>query len=174
VVLHNVFPEEYKMILKRVEREEVSIVDVEEEALGFSHADVGGWLSSKWNFPPALNLPITYHHQVEAAGQENILQVSIVHLADILCRRAQIGSSGDNGIPSFQKVAKETLHIKPRIFSSHLLQLENPCCNVCFTILFLNIIIMPASQNSSNCAFRCGFLCFVTIPTAKSGLKSTK
>ena len=33
------------------------------------------------------------------------------------------------------------------------------------------IIIMPTSQNSSNCAFRCGFLRFAKIPTAKSGLK---
>jgi hypothetical protein len=32
---------------------------------------------------------------------------------------------------------------------------------------------MPASQNSSNCAFRCGFLHFATIPTAKSGFKYT-
>jgi hypothetical protein len=30
--------------------------------------------------------------------------------------------------------------IKPRYCSSHLLRLANPCCNACFTILFLNII----------------------------------
>jgi hypothetical protein len=41
---------------------------------------------------------------------------------------------------------------------------------VCDTILFLNIIIiMPASQNRSNCAFRCGLLHLATMPTAKSG-----
>jgi hypothetical protein len=41
---------------------------------------------------------------------------------------------------------------------------------VCDTILLLNIImIMPASQNRSNCAFRCSFLRLVTKPTAKSG-----
>ncbi len=60
----------------------------------------------------------------------------------------------------------------PRICSSHLLRLENHCCNACFTILFLNIImIMPASQKRSNYAFRCSFLRLVTKPTAKSGLK---
>jgi len=39
------------------------------------------------------------------------------------------------------------------------------------TILLLNIFMnMPSSQNCSNCAFRCGFLCLATTPTAKSGL----
>jgi len=38
--------------------------------------------------------------------------------------------------------------------------------------LFLNIImIMPASQNRSNCAFRCGLLHLATKSTAKSGIK---
>ncbi len=65
--------------------------------------------------------------------------------------------------------------IKPRICSSHLLRLVNPCCNACFTILFLNIImIMPASQNRSNCAFRYGLRRLATKPTAKSGLKHVK
>jgi hypothetical protein len=62
--------------------------------------------------------------------------------------------------------------VKPRICSSHLLRLVNPCCNACFTILFLNIImIMPASQNHSNYAFRFGLRRLATIPTAKSGLE---
>lgn len=112
VILTNFFTEEYKTVLERVKREEVSTVDIEEEILGFNHADVGGWLSNKWSFPPSLSLPIMHHHRVEDADQENILQVSIVHLSDILCKKANIGSSGDNSIPYFQKAAKDTLQIK--------------------------------------------------------------
>ena len=49
----------------------------------------------------------------------------------------------------------QSLSLNPRICSSHLLRLANPCCNACFTILFLNIFInMPSSKNRSNCAFR--------------------
>ncbi len=41
------------------------------------------------------------------------------------------------------------------------------------TILLLNIFInMSASQNRSNCPFRCGFLCLATMSTTKSGLKN--
>jgi hypothetical protein len=61
--------------------------------------------------------------------------------------------------------------VKPRICTSHLLRLANPCCNACFTILFLNISMdMPASHNRSNCAFHCDLRRLATTPTAKSGL----
>ena len=42
------------------------------------------------------------------------------------------------------------------------------------TILLLNIFMnMPSLQNSSNYAFRCGFLRLATTPNAKSGLKTS-
>ena len=125
LILNDFFAEEYRMILEKVQREEVSIVDVEKETLGFSHADVGGWISSKWSFPPSLNFPIAYHHQVGEADQENILQVSIVHLADIICKKAKICNSGDNGIPYFQKTAKETLQIKEEEIDSIIKELQS-------------------------------------------------
>ncbi len=44
---------------------------------------------------------------------------------------------------------------------------------VCDTILLLNIImIMPASQKRSNCAFRFGLRRLATMPTAKSGFET--
>jgi putative nucleotidyltransferase with HDIG domain len=125
LILNNFFTEEYRMILEKVQREEVSLVDAEKEILGFNHADVGGWLSSKWSLPPSLNFPIVHHHQVGEVDQENILQVSIVHLADIICKKAKIGNSGDNGIPSFQKTAKETLQIKEDEIDSIIKELQS-------------------------------------------------
>ena len=125
LILNNFFNEEYRIILEKVQREEVSIVDVEKETLGFSHADVGGWLSSKWHFPPSLNFPIAYHHQVGEADQENILQVSIVHLADIICKKAKIGSGGDKDTPCFQKAAKEILQINEEEIDSIINELQS-------------------------------------------------
>ena len=88
------------------------MLETEEEIMGFSHADVGGWLCERWKFPPDLCLPISFHHQVEKVD-ENYLQItSIVHLADILCKRAQIGSSGDDKVSVIQPPAKECLKLK--------------------------------------------------------------
>ena len=68
----------------------------------------------------------------------------------------------------------KTSAVKPRLCSSLLLRFENPCCNACFPILFLDIFInIPRSQNRSNCASRYGFLRLATDSTAQSGLKAT-
>jgi len=37
---------------------------------------------------------------------------SIVHLADILCKRAHIGNSGDKKIPAIQLHAQENLNLE--------------------------------------------------------------
>lgn len=125
LVLDNLFSREYKIILEKAKAEKVSTVDIEKEILGFTHTDVGLWLCSKWKLPSSLTLPIAYHHQVDEVDQENILQVSIVHLADILCKKADIGSSGDNTIPSFQKNAREILRIEEKVIDSIIKELES-------------------------------------------------
>ena len=112
LVLDNLFSEEYKIVLEKAKEEKVSTIDIEQEILGFAHTDVGLWLCSKWKFPPSLITPIAYHHKVDESDQENILQVSVVHLADIISKKANIGNSGDNTIPYFQKSAECNLRIR--------------------------------------------------------------
>jgi putative nucleotidyltransferase with HDIG domain len=112
LVADNLFSGEYKIILEKATTENLPTETVEKEILGFSHADVGFWLGSKWQLPPSLTLPIAYHHQVDEAEQGDLLPVSIVHLADIACKKAGIGSSGDNVIPPFQQAAKESLRLE--------------------------------------------------------------
>ena len=112
LILDVFFTHEYVEVLEKVRVNGASMLEAEEEVMGFSHADVGGWLCERWKFPPGLSLPISFHHQVEKVD-ENYLQItSIVHLADILCKRAQIGSSGDDKIPVIQPPAQEHLNLK--------------------------------------------------------------
>lgn len=112
LVADNLFSGEYKIILEKAKTENLPTETVEKEILGFSHADVGFWLGSKWQLPSSLLLPIAYHHQVDEAEQGDLLPVSIVHLADIVCKKAGIGSSGDSVIPPFQQAAKESLRLE--------------------------------------------------------------
>jgi putative nucleotidyltransferase with HDIG domain len=111
VVLDNAFSKEYKLVMEKVKTESINTLEAEKEILGFGHTDVGLWLCSKWKLPPSLILPIAYHHQVEEADQDNILNVAIVHLADIVSHKAGIGNNGDSTILPLSEVAKETLQI---------------------------------------------------------------
>jgi len=112
LVLDTLFSREYNIVLERAKTEQLTTATVESEMLGFSHADVGLWMGSKWQLPPSLIFPIAYHHQVDEAEQGDLLPVSIVHLADIVCKKAGIGSSGDSTVPPFQQTAKGYLRLK--------------------------------------------------------------
>jgi len=125
LILDNFFTREYKMALEKAQIEGASLVDVERGVLGFTHADVGKLVSSRWKLPPSLVFPIAYHHQVEEVDQEHILLTSVVHLADIICKKAGIGNSGDNSIPLFQKAAKKKLCIKEGEIDYMIKELQN-------------------------------------------------
>ena len=111
LVLDNVFNKEYKAVMEKIKTGNSSTLDAEKEILGVDHADVGLWLCTKWKLPPALILPIAYHHQVEKADKDTILNVSVVHLADIVCHKAGMGNYGNATIPPFQEAAQKTLQI---------------------------------------------------------------
>jgi len=112
LVLDGFFTRDYSRVLEKVRVNGVSMVEAEEEVMGFSHADVGGWLCERWKFPPVLTFPISFHHQVRKLDEPYIRVTSIVHLADILCKEAHIGSSRDNRLTPIDTFAMKYLKLK--------------------------------------------------------------
>ena len=103
LVLAKFFSREYEVVLEKAQEDGLSLVDIEEGTLGFTHADVGKWLCNRWKLPLSITSSIGYHHKVKEVEKEYINITSIVHFADIICRSAKIGSSGNKTIPSFQE-----------------------------------------------------------------------
>jgi HD-like signal output (HDOD) protein len=87
------------------------MLTAEEQVLGYDHAGIGQLLAGKWNLPIKLEQVIAHHHQPVSAGSF-IMEASIVHLADILCRALNMGYGGDNKIPPLDKLAWESLKIR--------------------------------------------------------------
>ena len=112
LVLDVFLSQEYVKVLEKVRVNGLSMVEAEEEVMGFSHAEVGGWLCERWKFPPVLTSPIRFHHRVEKVDKNYMGITSIVHLADNLSKRAQIGNSGDNKTPDIQLPAQRHLDLK--------------------------------------------------------------
>ncbi|MFO7713066.1 HDOD domain-containing protein [Desulfosarcina sp.] len=84
-----------EQILNRVDTHGISFRVAEKQVLGIDHAEVGAMLAGKWHFPPALQCIIRYHHNpLEADGC--FLEASIVHLADAMCRKLEIGKGVDD------------------------------------------------------------------------------
>jgi len=64
---------------------------VETEVLGYSHQEIGSFLSDKWNLPDAICDAIKFHHTPTNSEIDKKL-TSIVHLADYMTQKLQIGN----------------------------------------------------------------------------------
>jgi putative nucleotidyltransferase with HDIG domain len=105
------FPEDFEKVASIIKEKNILMKAAEDEALGYTHADLGKLLADKWNLPKKLVNAIEFHHEPDNAGRF-IQEAAVVHLADILCRALDIGSGGDNKMPFLNKIAWETLQIK--------------------------------------------------------------
>ncbi len=83
-VLAVVFPEEYDIVLKKLERGEEQIA-AEKSVYGIDHCEVGGWLARRWNLPPLLSRPILEHHRrgLPSRQRHNVPLVDFIYIADI-------------------------------------------------------------------------------------------
>jgi len=108
-------PDEFAKVGATINKQNILMLSAEEKVLGYDHAEIGKLLADKWNLPIKLGQVIAYHHQPASAGSF-IMEASIVHLADILCRALNMGYGGDNKIPPLDQLAWESLKIKTESF----------------------------------------------------------
>jgi len=110
VALKVKFPDHYKSALSMSENEGFLIRESEERVFSVSHAEVGSWLSRKWNFPISLIEPIAYHHRPNLARNAP-LQTAIVHISDVLVRARGIGFAGERFVPPVHQKTWEALSL---------------------------------------------------------------
>lgn len=109
-ILNHYVENEYEKIVEMVETENKSFLDAERELFGFDHAQVGGKVAEKWNFPKDLVEAIKYHHTPEVT-EENPKLVSIVHIADAITMMMGVGLGVDGMVYNFSQFALDTLNM---------------------------------------------------------------
>ena len=80
----------YPMFYRRTQERDETLVNVEKEAFGLSHTEVGGKLAEMWGLPERLIDVIKYHHSPEKAEYDNELN-HLVYFADLLMSRFIVG-----------------------------------------------------------------------------------
>jgi putative nucleotidyltransferase with HDIG domain len=98
--------ENYEMILEFVQKNRLQLWQVEEKMIGIDHANVGGLIAARWNFPVVLVDAIRFHHTPSFARVNQRLP-AIVNLANAFSvdyRLAQVGLLGS-------RIHPETLNI---------------------------------------------------------------
>ncbi len=82
-----VLQEEYAGIIRESRNKNLRLWKVETERLGFSHAEVGAYLSGIWGLPENLVVAIQHHHHPENCDQGDLLMLAVIHVADVFERQ---------------------------------------------------------------------------------------
>jgi len=74
--------------------EERSLIEVEEEILGFDHAALGAYVGKQWRLPEHLVATIRFHHDPLAYVGDHWAMVYTVALADFFCNAKGVSALG--------------------------------------------------------------------------------
>ena len=96
IVLDNYFHDRFAESLEMTEDQQMRLYEAEAEVFGANHADVGGWLAERWDFPSHLCHAIAFHHAPLDAPDDSAPLVCACHVADAITK----GKSADiMGLP---------------------------------------------------------------------------
>lgn len=105
LILFKYFPDQAKTLLQVQDNENLdrSLLEIEKESIGITHARIAELLLKQWNFPDELKDNIVCHHSPTRASVP--AEASIIQIADIIAHGTGFGSSAERIIPGFDEKA---------------------------------------------------------------------
>ena len=94
VILSGFVREHFEEIRKLVRDGGCSFSEAEKEVLGIDHAELGGKISERWQFPKAIVLAIRYHHTPLLTPEDHEI-VNLIYLCDLVTLMMGIGGGAD-------------------------------------------------------------------------------
>ncbi|MCB0742683.1 MAG: HDOD domain-containing protein [Ignavibacteriales bacterium] len=89
-VMHKFFRNEFEAIVDDFNNN-TPLLEAEINHLGLSHQEIGNFLANKWQLPEHLSNSIMFHHKPSSNPEKDVL-TSIVHLADYMTQKLEIGN----------------------------------------------------------------------------------
>lgn len=84
LVLATHLPDEWRAIQRTAGERGVPSFQVEEEAIGVTHAGVGAYLLELWHLPVPLVEAVAFHHAPRHSSSQGVDLIAAVHVADAL------------------------------------------------------------------------------------------
>ncbi len=110
VVMEQYLHEDFHKALKHAKQRRLPLHEAERETLGYAHTDVAQWLTSGWQLPIQLQLPLVYHHDPQHTPEHADL-VALCHYADFLCHELKLTIDEDYAPPRLDAVSADLLAI---------------------------------------------------------------
>jgi HD-like signal output (HDOD) protein len=85
--------DEYSEVLAKAKAENLQIWQVEQEAFGASHADVGAYLLALWGLPNPIIEAVAMHHQPSRCVAPEFSPTIAVHAADVFAHQCFAGNT---------------------------------------------------------------------------------
>lgn len=95
-------PRTYRGILNTAESKGLPAWQVEEERLGCTHADIGGFILGSWGLPHPIVEAIAWHHRPSLCPEPHFSALTAVHIANA-CAHRQCSSNVLGGDPAMDQ-----------------------------------------------------------------------
>lgn len=133
LIMATVLGDLVRQMIEETQAEEALYFDVELKRIGFDHAEAGGTLLKEWKIPANIADPVAFHHRPSRAEQFP-MEVSLIHLSDIICQAFELGQSCERFVPPLDGAAWDRLGMSPHELGAVLKQAE-PQIEETFAIL---------------------------------------
>ncbi|MFT5390838.1 MAG: HD-like signal output (HDOD) protein, partial [Gammaproteobacteria bacterium] len=114
LVIYNRLPEVARDIILVADGDENALYEAETRELGFGHPELGALLLELWNIPKPLQNAVRHHHRPSQADPADAPEAAIIHLAESLANRSEIGGFCEESRPSSPEPATwDILEVDP-------------------------------------------------------------
>jgi hypothetical protein len=98
--------------------------EVENEVLGFNHADVGGTLMENWGLSAAQVEAVQFKHRPNEAPNFG-MEASILHVSNLVACALNMGSVGDVCIPNLDADAWTRMGLSEEVMAALVWEIED-------------------------------------------------
>jgi putative nucleotidyltransferase with HDIG domain len=109
IIMNHIDRDKFQIVMECCYNEGIPFTEAETKVYSFSHAEAGGCVIRKWNFPEALANVVTLHHTLRDSDDLHLSHLAaVVSLADMFCHKLGIGvRNPDDGLrPAASKAAE--------------------------------------------------------------------
>jgi len=111
-------PQEYRRVKQQAIDTQTPMWKMEQDILGFNHAEIGQWICNKWTLPEKLGIPIGIHHHPEK-DSENVARTHIISGANATGKGMGAAAEPEIALENIADCVQESLNLS----RSHLEEL---------------------------------------------------
>ncbi len=93
-IMNTMNSQSFQTVMQKCYNDDLSFLEAEQQVYGYTHAQVGGLVIKKWNFPDMLMKAVFEHHHFNFAEDEDPYQIKltcVVGLSNLFCHKYGIG-----------------------------------------------------------------------------------